>query len=312
MTDVPYEIVCRVDDVGEQEWLKLRQLGIGASEAPAIIGEHRWLSAYKLYQQKVGNLVDDELNAREDVLWGKRLERLIIDVYRERSGRFADYGGLLLRSKRYPWALCTLDGWTSTLELGPYWSLEIKTANEFKADEWVHGAPSQYNVQGHWQMLVLDTERTTIACLIGGQKLVWCDVERDETLMRKLVHHGEQFWERVERRDPPDVDGSDATAKALRRMFPEDNGERIELPAVMLDDVETFLGIKQRIGALEEERDAIDARIREAMGPNALGFFAGSDVTISLKTERRSSYTVAPSVRRTLRIKQPKVKGARK
>ena len=108
VADPPYEVVCRADD---PRWLEHRKSGIGASEAAGLIGASPWISQLELYALKTGAKPPKDLSGVEVVDWGHRLEPVIITAFRDRTGRFVDHGGLLLRSKRHPWALATLDAW---------------------------------------------------------------------------------------------------------------------------------------------------------------------------------------------------------
>ena len=64
-------------------------------------------------------------------------------------------------------------------------------------------------------MLVTGAPKATIACLLGGQRLVWCDVERDEETIRRIIYHGERFWRAVQERTPPAPDGTESAKRAL-------------------------------------------------------------------------------------------------
>lgn len=298
----PYELVCRADDA---DWLKMRLTGIGASEAAALIGANPWKSTLGLYAEKVGAVEPDDLSDNEAVFWGTKLEDVIREVYGQRSGRHIDKGGVLLRSTRYPWALCTLDGWTSDRELGPYWPLELKAVGAHKGEEWVDGAPLYYRVQVAWQMLVTGSERATIAALIGGQRLVWEDVERDEILERKLIHAGEDFWRRVQEQDPPPADGSDKARAALHALYPRDTGEVIVLPAELEDVVYDLAECKAAEKAIGLRKTTAENALKEALGDATEGVLPDG-TRVTWRTQTRKAYAVAESTHRVLRVTQPK------
>lgn len=303
-----YEVIC---DSRDAVWKEARTLGIGASEAATLLGLNPWKSLIQLYAEKSGSAAPPDLDDVELVQWGNRLEPVIIDAFRERTGRFVDRGGLLLRSKTYPFALATLDAWTCTPwtcteEVGDYWPLEVKTTGASRAEEWANGPPENYRIQIHWQMLVTDKPKATIACLIGGQKLVWCDVERDETLIRKLVHHGVEFWDRVRRKEPPQPDGSESAKRALNDIYPRDrDGEFIVLPAELIDAADEIEICRAEEKKLALRKTEAENRIKAALATAGHGVLPDRRM-VHWVTEERKSYTVAATTRRVLRIQQAK------
>jgi predicted phage-related endonuclease len=225
-----------------------------------VLGESRWGDAGTVYANKVAPVEDEE--SREWLEWGLRQEPVIIEAYA--SSRYAhrprtDRDGRLLRSKEHPWALCTLDGWTET-ERGRI-PLELKC--DRWGQDWDDGVPAHYVLQLHHQMLVTGTQCASIACLIGGSKLVWADVERDERTIRKIIHAGESFWARVEARDMPDT----TDHRALASVFAKESGGEVYLSGVEWLRADAHLAQALEVTKrAKAEADAIKARFKRAMG----------------------------------------------
>ena len=295
-----YEVIC--DDTDRANWLELRRTGIGASEMAAILGESTWGSALSIYTGKVHDTTDDLADV-EAVEWGKRLEQTILEAYRERTGRHAERSGQLLRSLKYPWAMCTLDGLTWENE-PPGWPLEIKNASEWKKGDWEEGPPRPYLIQVYHQMLVTDEPKATVACLLGGNRLVWQDVERDESEVRRIVHAGEEFWNRVQRRIPPEPDGSDASGRALARLYPADDGSIVELEGDYADILDELEAAKADQKEAEERRTELEQRLKARIGTAATAFVGRWVVTY--KKQSRAEHVVKASEFRVLRPKQRK------
>lgn len=241
-------------------WLQARRTGIGASEIAAVLGESPWGDAGTVYASKVAPCDDEEV--REWLEWGLALEPVLAERYA--SPRYAnrprtDRDGRLLRSKDYPWALCTLDGLTGRgSETIP---LELKT--DRWGQDWTDGVPAHYVLQLHQQMLVTGAPAASIACLIGGSKLVWADVERDERLIRKIIHAGEAFWARVEARDMPDT----TDHRALAAVFANEVPAEVDLSGVTWIQADAHLCEALEVAKrARDEADAIRARIKRAMG----------------------------------------------
>lgn len=302
LADRPFEMICRASDA---DWHSERTHGIGASEAACLIGENPWKSTIQLYAEKVGALPPPDLSDNEAVFWGTRLESVVRDVYGERTRRYIDEGGILLRSTVYPWALATLDGWTSDSELGPYWPLEVKTTGAARGDDWLDGPPRHYVVQVHWQMLVTGAPKATVACLIGGQRLVWADVERDEMLIRKLVRAGEDFWRRVQEHDAPAPDGTQSAAKTLGALYPDHQDEIVILGGDLLDVADELELLKGSVKKCESRKVELENQIKAALGPALRGVLPDGRA-FEWATEDRAEYTVKASKRRVLRAKAAK------
>lgn len=294
----PYTVEC--DSADRAAWLTVRNTGLGASEAPAILGESKWASALSVYAEKVGAFGEPDLEAQTEAqYWGLRLEKIVAEEYTRRTGTPHDWHGMLLRSKRYPWALATLD---AESEGDP---LECKTAHAYKIGAWSDGAPRDYIIQCHQQMLVTDAPRARVACLVGGQRFMWDLVERDETLIRKLIHHGTEFWKRVQNQDPPPPDGSDASDEALDALYKFDPTKCVALPGslIELDDERAILKDRERL--TKARLKEINALIRFELGDATEGHLANGVVYMRKKVSKRE-YTVAASTHEQLKRKAPK------
>jgi len=207
---LPYTIECDTDD--EREWHSVRQTGIGASEIGAVLGlgGHR-SSPLKVYCEKTGQLEPEDLSDVEAVDWGHTMEPVIASVYARRTGRVVVPGRKrrfqVLRSVQHPWAICSLDYWTADNDNSARRPLEIKNVSQFLAEDWVDGPPDYYLAQLQAQLLITEADRGTSAACLGGNRLIWCDVNRDSALIDRIVRAGSQLWDRIQRRTPPDPDG---------------------------------------------------------------------------------------------------------
>jgi putative phage-type endonuclease len=282
----PYEVVC--DTSVEQNWLDARMRGIGASEIAIVLGEAptTWGSPLSLYAQKIDKYERD-LSDVEAVYWGRKLESPILEAYWERTGRRTEKESLLLRSTEHPWMLCTLDGRTwEPANDGARWPLEIKNVSAFKAEEWVDGPPPHYYLQIQQQMAVTGEPKATIAALLGGQRMVWADVPRDEDTIRKIVYHGSRFWDRVQRRDMPAPDGTEGSRRALQALYPEGHGITV-LPYAAIEAADELERLKSDLRALEKRKDEIENTLRAALGDSEVGMLTdGRSFSWKLQTRR--------------------------
>lgn len=298
---LPYEVLGHTDD---PDWLEKRKVGIGASEAGAMLGLSPFSTPFQLWAQKTGLAEPPDLSDNEPVQWGKRLEQVIVQAFGERTGRAVMRAGELVRSLEHPWALATLDAWNSE-DGRAFVPLEIKTTGGHHSAAWVDGPPDYYMAQIQQQLLVTGHVRGTYAVLLGGQRLVWDDVDRDDRWQRKLIHHGADFWRRVIEKDAPPPDSTKATANLLADLFPSDDGGVVELPGEFRETVESIADLRAQKRLCEDAIREAENKVKLALGKNQRGIFPGG-LSVSWALQKRKGYSVAPGEHRVLRVHQPK------
>ena len=175
-------------------------------------------------------------------------------------------GRSMLQAADWPWMLADLDGLIEDPQRGPG-VFEVKTASAFKQDEWTEDrCPDTYMLQLAHYMAVTGLSYAVICVLIGGNKLQWVTVDRDEELIASLVELEHRFWNHVLTQSPPPVDGSTACAEMLSRKYPSSSN-----PAPLILPVEADSWIQDYLQAKREEEDAAERkrlaenRIKEVM-----------------------------------------------
>jgi putative phage-type endonuclease len=293
-----YEVVCASAD--RDEWLGHRASGIGASEAAHLLG-WGWGSPLELYSRKLGLLAEKE--DTEAMWWGRELEAKVAQRYGIVTARWYAMEGNLIRSSEFPFAIATLDAWTRDHQTANPWPLEIKTASAFVAEDWEHGPPPAYLAQVQWQMMVAGSTKASVACLLGGQRLVWCDVERDEGMIDRLVTAGAEMWDRIQRRDPPAAGSGDG--RLLGALYPHDDGSAVELGADVLALDDGLPELEAQAKAIGVEIDRRRNGIKAAMGEHTQGRLPDGTV-YTWKAQTRAEHIVKASTFRVLRRKEAK------
>ena len=84
------KLVMTVEEMKDRKaWLKLRNSGLGGSDASVIMGMNPWKSRLALWAEKTGEIEPEELSGNQRVYWGqkKRTEhcRVVYGNYREKS-----------------------------------------------------------------------------------------------------------------------------------------------------------------------------------------------------------------------------------
>lgn len=259
--------VVNVTTITHEEWLRYRQSGIGGSDSSTIVGLNPYNSQYCLYLDKQG-----EIEAKADneaMRQGRNFEQYVADRWMEATGKKCHKNNFMWRSKKWPHMLADIDREVNGENAG----LECKTTSVYnKADLAGGEVPATYYVQCQHYMAVLGFDRMYLAVLVLNKGFYHFVIERDEAEIEALAKAEAEFWAKVQRRTPPEVDGSDATMDALREKYP--NGREdlpvMELPKSCSDDLEALVGIQADLKIMKESETAVKARIMEKMGEHPL------------------------------------------
>lgn len=296
----------------EESWLREREGLIGASEWAAILGVHPTLSAFSVWTNKVGRI---KLEETPSMRWGKRAEALVADIYCEASGRpVFKPAAMIVHHPDVPWLGASLDRVTAGSKANPAPAdgqnapLECKVVGVHKAQDWKDEPPLEYVIQVQAQMACTGAQWASLAALTGWPpEPAWVDIQRNDRFISLALPRLEEFWMRVQKREPPEVDAKTGTSDAIRAFWAADNGQRIHLPAHAMDLVLRWEAAKaRRLSVNTNEEEELQNKLRVLMKDAAIGMLPdGSSLT--LKTTPAT--TIAAHERkasRTLRRFWPK------
>lgn len=290
----------------EAAWLTARRQGIGASEAASILGISPYKSALALYCEKLELTAPDPLE-HEALYWGRMLERPIAYRYAEVTGRrvVPAEPWTLRRSRVHPFMVATLDAltWPTPQQVVP---LEIKNVGAYKGDDWAEEPPLHVQVQVQHQLAVTGLPAASIAALVGGNRLVWFDVARNDRFIGVLIEAEGRFWDRLLAQDPPPVDGTEAGKALLRALYPRETpGLVVNLPAEAMEWDIDLQGLKSLEKAHDATKLALENKLKAAIGEAECGVLPNG-VTFTWKASERKGYVVEATTVRTLRRKEAK------
>jgi len=250
---------------GSDAWLAFRQNHIGASDAPAIVGESPYSSPLALYLEKTEGSGPPDPDRERLFRIGHVLEPVILRMYGVDRGTLVRKGRVL-ESREIPWLSCSLDGEVPGRIVEAKWS---------SSSRWDDGVPPDVRVQVTHQMAVAGIPLADVAVLTPRGFTVY-EVPFDSGLWDSILRMEADFWDRVTRRDPPDPDASEASRKALSRLNPRDDGTILRADPVASEIVRDLLAAKARAKALEEEIGGMENAVRfllgEASGMDGEGF----------------------------------------
>lgn len=287
-----------------EEWLTARRAGIGGSDAAAIVGRNPWASPMSVYLDKIGELPQAE--ASEAMYWGTRLEDTVAEEFRRRLSdelgtdvELSRADGILVHPD-YDWMLGNIDRWASVN--GSRAVLECKTTSAWNLDAWEDSrVPVPYYLQLQHYLAVTGLELGYLAVLIGGQTYKHYPVPRSNGVIAWLIEEEGRFWhQHVVPRVPPPVDGSEATRKALDRLYPAAReGFEIELPDAA-DLVEQYRAATEAAKLAEEEKRKATNAIKALMGDAEVAYIG--DARATWKERRRKAYQVEEKTYRHFQI----------
>lgn len=199
----------RIKCVNREDWLSMRGMGIGASEAAAAVGMSPWQSPIDLWKLKSGVSEPKDLSGNAAVEQGNRMEPLLrafyIGTHPEYQLEYHPYD--MIYQDNRPWLFATLDG-ELTDESGKHGILEIKTATpNGKAgwEKWANGnMPQNYYIQTLHQMLATGYDFVRLFAALysmnGDITLREFEIEREdaEEDMQWLLEQETEFWRKVE------------------------------------------------------------------------------------------------------------------
>ena len=266
-------------DMSREEWLAIRNQGIGSSDSAAVVGLSPYKSPLELWMEKTGRKPPDDLSDNEAVFWGSTLEPVIAQVYGEKTGAKVRQVHAVLQHHEHPHMLANLDRIVAHPEDG-HGLLEIKTAGLWSEAYWEDGVPEHYQCQVLHQLAVTGKPWADVAVLIGGQEFRTYRIERDEEKINALIELEDQFWQHVLNDTPPEVDGSESSGKALSMLYPSDNGE-----AVDFSDSEEMNALFKRLLLARQERERVELeeatlkqQVQSAIGFTSNAIFASGKV----------------------------------
>ena len=264
-----------------EEWLEARRLGIGGSDAPAILKQSPWASPWSVWAEKRG-LLNSRRNDDQRLIIGQLMEPVIARLFELETGSQTEcLGQFRIFTGDEPFQKATLDRVDENKTI-----VELKT--EYYQHKWKDGPPLHYQIQGQHQMAVMGQDRMFFAVFFSGFQFAAFEIERNDRFIRSMTRAEAAFWEAVETDEAPEIDGSEATKSALQDWGSE-KGTQIELPA---DELLTLDRLRQQaaqeVAAAETRMNEAENRIKALMGANEIALLNGKPA-FSWKGDKRGT-----------------------
>ena len=161
-----------------QEWLELRKSHIGASDAPIILGQSPWKTAFQLWEEKLGLREPQQINAA--MMRGHELEQIARSAYSKHTGVMVEPEVVFHTEKE--WMMASLDG----LSLDRSIVVEIKCPGEIDHNIAAQGkVPAKYYAQLQHQLAVIGLKRLHYFSYREDSYHI-VEVDRDDAFIKRL------------------------------------------------------------------------------------------------------------------------------
>jgi len=242
------------------EWLEERTKGIGGFDAGIILGLNKYRTAFELWLEKTGQVTPQEID-NEAIYWGNEMENVVAKEFEKRTEKKVRRTNFMYSHPEYPFIKANVD----RLVVGESAVLECKTASAYLAKEWeADEIPATYLVQVQHYLGVTGKETGYIAVLVGGNKFIWKEVERDDELINIIFNAEKHFWEyHVIQGHPPELDGSSAAEKYLKEKYERaEKDKEIILPSDFKDMLAQYEKIKADEKLIKTAKTEIENKIK--------------------------------------------------
>jgi putative phage-type endonuclease len=310
-----------------------RRRYIGGSDAASILGVDPWKTKVDLWLEKTGRLVDEPLTSEPAEL-GSDIEDSLLRWF-QREYRLAERGLMLLRNQHFvadPFgphldAAIVPAGKRGRADITEIVEAKVTSLVDEWGDELTDQVPDRVLVQAHVQMYATGEQCRTawVPVMMPGYRSFQrrrYRIDRNDELMSAIVSAGLEFWEHVQSNtQPPD---SYPTLDVLERRRREPQSI-VEFDRAALELITKWESAKSREVADGKEVKALRAQILALLGDAEGGALPDGRLLTFLSQRSAPSVDhdgfkmahpdiyerfVKQGSHRTLRIAEPKVKGA--
>lgn len=294
-------------------WLASRGTKLGSSDTAPILGVSEYRTAADVYVEKVYALegrtpykVAEPFDMTNPLQRGHLYEPVIARAYELTTGLT-----LVAPPARVHPSIEYVAASADRMTADGTRLVELKKVHWRAADDWgtpgTDEIPQGYLAQVQQQMSVYDVGQCDVVALIGDDDLRIYHVERNKTLCEMILDSMCDFWGRVQRREPPEIDwAGTVTARTLNALRPPQAGQTVDLAEYGETLAAAYKREKQTAKDHSENADAIKCRLIDAMGSAETATAGGFRITRRLA--KRAGYTVAPSTFVDVRITATKGK----
>ena len=283
------DVVVDTATLTEDEWHKYRKMGIGGSDAAAVLNVSPWTSAYSLYLKKSGVPLakEETIDVGQQYIfeYGHAMEPLVANIFEHITGFEVMIDTFMYRHKKYPFMQANIDRVVKMPD-GKLALLECKTTTFFNKEAWANGnVPRYYKLQCQHYMAILDVDVCYIACVYGNtiNDFVCRRIERNLDEEKELIAAEKDFWENhvLANVAPEYASNGEIESAALMSTIPyaDKKKPKMELEEEFTDNAAQWIELHKRkeqveriLESINNEMKLIALPIKEKMGDTTKGF----------------------------------------
>lgn len=244
---------------GSPKWMTL----MTGSKIAAVLGLSPWQSKFNLWHLMAGNIAPEPMTDEQER--GHRLEDAVRGWWADKhpTAKVRRTGTFVHRHRS--WQAATPD-WLC------FWPDSDVEAGEGKTDasdgdEWgeeeTDEIPPYYRCQVIWAMDVLGLRRARFGVLTSRLMFRRYIVDYDEHDAELMRTAGRDFMHTLELGEPPDIDESTSTYRAVRQLHPDIEDVEVEVPQHIADRFRAAVMLDR----LDERRRQLEtSRVAQEMG----------------------------------------------
>lgn len=191
---------------GSNQWLKDRQLGIGASEVAIILGLSPWQTKFQLWMSKTGLGFQPAPNqfALRAMIRGNITEPFGRKLFEKKMG--CKFDPINLVDPDMPFIKASLDGYNAETKA----ILELKAPGKTGlADARKGKIPKYYYPQIQQQLYLAKADVCYYVVFDGESEIIVQEVRPDAEYQKMLIEEIKKFWKLVEDKTPPKLSVKD-------------------------------------------------------------------------------------------------------
>lgn len=274
-----------------EEWVASRLLGIGGSDAAAIVGESTMKAPIDVWSERVTGIQSFVDNER--TLMGRILEPIVLGLFEAGGERWPREPGPITLIKPpsvyrrdQPWFRGSADSFGYFGEVGdaailrakPQFLVEVKTHGWYGSrgyDLSDEGAPlvsvpPDKRIQCAWYMALYDVDLTYLVALVDTHLRRTFAIRRDRELEGMLLEAVERFWtDHVLTGVPPEPDGSKSYRGYLSERFKTHTADLVASSPAVEKAVNDLLTVKREQKKLETDRETAEQIVKRHIGDAA-------------------------------------------
>lgn len=199
-------------------WLDARKNHIGGSDAAACVGMNPYKDNVRLWEEKMGMVLPEDISDKEYVQYGTEAEKYLRELF---ALDFPEYQVLydennMFLNPDFPWMHASLDG-ELVDQRGRHGILEIKTTNilqSMQREKWNDRIPDNYYCQILHYLAVTECDFAVLKArlksewngeLIIREKHYFIERSEVEEDIKMLVEAERRFWECIKSGRSPDL-----------------------------------------------------------------------------------------------------------